>query len=349
MERLYKYLISLFFIISLFISINVNAIPLIQIEIGDTWSYSINTPISEIVNFTVISYDYAGSGSDQVRINKIESTKIVDPLLAEMYQQEKMFFRGLSTGGGNLTLKLELLNIINDTIYKTSRGNIPFKRDTYANVSFQFIDVNYNDTFLGNFTYINEVYFEQISDNPTIIETVSTGVVKINKVKIYTETNLEDFLSLGSTVIDLDMELEERYEASDEFVYLNQTCRNITITPLSSTMTNLEIGGGWYGFPDRVAVNLTVGEEDWIYGYDLGLPLRIERKANLPSELKYSIEELDSIKMEIINFDIENSNYKFPENQLPENTEENSMILMNSLPVLFVLIFRRFLKRRKIK
>lgn len=334
---------------------NVEAEILIQIEDGDSWVYAITASPTINVSFEVVDIDYLGEAEDLVRVNKIIANDTIDtpkissiatlPILVNCSYDEFL-------GSADLTMVIE--NIVSDIVWKTARGNILYLRETVVNTTLHFIDIVFNGTSRTNWqTTILLTFSEEIS-NPTIIEPLSTGTVKLNSRTIVVEGLIKnvDFLDLGIETNDIEILIEfdetERYEASDLFTYLNTTCRNLTIRPLETIMTKAYFVSEIYSFrTSNIDLVSTLGAtEDWIYSFDAGLPLLVvEEKEAVALSKDITIDAIETIRiLELIDLDLINSDFEF-EGETTTNPTSLAVgllsVLMATYLIMYVVYFRK--------
>ena len=310
--------------------LNVNAEVLIQIEDNDSWIYDVQDSSTEAISFEVDGFDYFGDDEDLIRVNKIvtnatlENYKLTSLLSGPLYVN---ISENPIIGSADLSISLE--EIISDEIWHTARGNLPYERTTVANSTLSFTDISYNNTVYPDIEHNAMLTFHDSMTNPTIIEPLSTGIVKLNH-RILTITGVIeniDFLDFGLVVSDVDVliiiDVEERYEASDLFTYMDTDCRNLTIRPLSVNMNEarfsdveqMYFGFGFSGIYE-VPVDALGPVEDWIFAFDAGLPLLVTETSQTPAPESKNVfggASADTLRvMKLVDLSLVNSNFKIP-------------------------------------
>jgi len=343
-----KSIIIILMIVLPLLGINSNAEPLIEISKGDNWLYNIQyntnsnykaTESNEIVVFNVTDIDYLpalDNEDEEMKVNKIESNKTIDEYKVYEFNSKIIDMKEQSGKDATLQMKINFYNPIDDQIYKSSRGNILYKRMTNFSLNISFIDIIYNgnrinDTIIS-LTNVNVI--EECS-NPSIVETIATGTVQTNK-RTFVLNPYDDYyidngiINDGSMkVITFKLSIEERYEASNEFILNDVRCRNITITTTDMYIEEITFGSfseGDYGVPIEywsvgyLPIDFISFKEIWTYTYEIGLPLSIEKTLSTPSfnDVKLSTTyKLPKLIMKLIDFDIQNSTYEFETKETP--------------------------------
>jgi len=357
-------------LISIFVisSINSTAKILLEIELGDSWTYKVTTDTigtiysttTETVVFNVTDIDYLPAideQSEEMKVNRIKSNKTVDNFKVYNFNVE-IDIKEISIWKGSARLSILFSNPSDDYIYKSSRGNILYNRLTNFTLNITLTDIIYNNTKYNDYTFqIDNLRMIEECSNPSIVETISTGTVQINKrsFTLYHENSLDDYFIDGiineTEIMDLEQikfVIEERYEASNDYLFEDKNCRNITITPLKAYVEDIFIcGHDNYWVIEYGDVNIPIIQETWIYTYDIGLPLVIEENLLsstvnkiLSTNKETNVDTGYNKIMKLIDFDIQNSTYEFP-------TEETPLLLTFGL--LGIGIISIVIKKRKTK
>jgi len=327
----------LIFIVFLFLLNNsfVNAKPLIEIEIGDNWIYEysdnsiLKTYKEKIITCNVTDTMYVPSyneESTEMKVNEIVYNQIIDEYKINSFSNTTIKISNMGILRGHADLYLSFNNPKEDIILKTSRGNILYKRITTFDLSLKVENIFYNNSFYNkSYSYtINNVKFTEESSNPSIIETIATGSVQINKRRFQIDKSyiINDFINETETlsISNIAFYIEERYEASNEFKYQNKNCRNISMTQKRIVIEIIDLIGeskgitnNWGIFSDY-ELPITTYKEDWIYSYDIGLPLKIVyTPITVNSQLKmtYLPNKNPINEYTLIDANIKNSNYNF--------------------------------------
>jgi len=364
--KIFTFIVGVIIISSTFSS--VTARPLVQIEVGDEWTYEVSYPsggnginklLIENVTYTVDGYDYDGNGDDQIRINKIAETKVLDVPIMKYVEGEVIYLRNSFihyTGGIEVTFTLgkEIRNVI----YRTARGNLPYKRETTLPVNLTLINIDWNGTLLPPVSHVIKTTIVERANNPTIIETVSTGVVKLNNFIVEVHFQVDNLLGIEGTPADIFMaiHLTQRYESSNTFTYKETTCRNVSITPLSYQVAYLEICSTNDSLPfiftmdDETNIQTTIDIEDWVYSYDAGLPLEVVKYPVSLSTTRNGIKkaldrESDSLTMKLIKLDVMNANFTFPTEETTKTSIPISIITSSLALLMVVAVYRRKAKK----
>ena len=324
---------------------------LIQIEVGDSWVYNISG-VGD-VDFDASDLDYIEYGSEQLRVNKILSTVFVEHLkffevLTDNYLVDIETFSDDTVG--EATMRFVGGGIDDVAVWRTSRGNLLYNMQINGSLVIQFSDISYNGTDYPNYQVSVDVTLNEWSSNPEIIETVATGIVKISTRTIEIEGIIEDtdFLNFGLGVRDIPFFIsfyfEERYEASDGFIYEETNCRNITVTPLEGFLAYEYMDYTADTYIDAHTFNgpISLGtisnfKEDWIYAYDAGLPLEIVQtlvSGGGGGTVKQQVTETTT--MTLVDLDVTNSNFTFPEE--PTETPEPTKTLSPAMTVVASLM-----------
>jgi len=326
----------LVFMVFLFLLNNsfVNAEPLIEIGIGDNWVYEYSddsdfkTYKGEIITCNVTDTMYVPSYNEELtemKVNKIVYNHIIDEYKINSFSNKTIKISNMGILGGYADLYLSFNNPKEDTILKTSRGNILYKRVTVFDLSLKVENIFYNNSFYNkSYSYtINNVEFTEESSNPSIIETIATGSVQINKRRFQIDKRyfINDFINENETlsINNIAFYIEERYEASNEFKYQNKNCRNISITQKRIVIEMIDLIGeskgvtnNWGVFSDYELPMITY-KENWIYSYDIGLPLYIDKiktdltKQSLSYDTNKQVDISPKVIMKLIGFDIQNA------------------------------------------
>jgi len=313
------YLLLILFILNVGI---VNAQPLVQIEEGDNWIYEYNSVSnnkvlkSELVVCNVTNYIYYGGTNDKIRLNNLYISKIIDTFNSIDILYNKIIIKENDTN--YLSFTINSLNYINDTIYKTARGNLNYLRETYFNSSIDLFNIvlnnnTYNDVTINGIFYIKEMY-----QDPTFIEVLSTGIVK--DVTIDIAINGDFYVPYLNKTMNLYLYTVKtlRFESSNEFIYNNKNCRNLTIVPLSHEIYDINLFDDNYERlfynNEMYKINIVNNyKENWIYSYDVGLPLYIDKiKTDVTKQLldyntNKQVDISPKVIMKLIDFDIQNA------------------------------------------
>jgi len=319
MSKKVLFLILLFFVIP----VSVRSEVLIHIEVGDSWVYTVETSSDtqnvQTVNFTVVSFSYMGSSLDKIRVNKIQSDLVIESFFFEYYLNRPYTVID-NYYNSSLTITLDNFSIISDTIYKTARGNLLFNRTSDLNISVTLTDVIIQNERCNDTTaYIIAKVREQTT-NPTIIEPLSTGVVKSSQKEVILEGKM--FISELKMTFDMFFYAynQELYEASNEFIFKDQKVRNLTITRDEFIFSGISMFAedSDYSFISE-EWDISIGEfktvEDWIFSFDVGLPLEVVKHNQInPSNAKLTVNTIPEIfKMNLVDADLINSDYNFKE------------------------------------
>jgi len=338
------------FIVSMLLSqIMVNGEVLVEIEVGDDWSYIIKNDVKQLndvslllsddttIIYNVTSRKFLGS-VEQIPINIITQNNydIENGLILEIINKE--FFVSANT---NISLSNFIITNIVTNGY-TARGNLPFEYKVTGTV-----DLKYNSTKIDNLS----IMFYRTFSNIEIIKTISTGYA-------YETMEYYNVFINGSVTKDTILELrllikiKERFYSTNSFVYDNQECKNITIETLYIKQENhFSIKNDSYNFLSFFNIQITLERnENWVYSFDVGLPLLIERTfsnslintTNNNNQIKTLYDtvtnELEYIY--ILNYyDIKNSDYI--------KTTETSYYLFNLLSLMIIYVCFYFHKKRK--
>ena len=334
--------------------------PLILIDLNDRWTYEVTLPSGELslnqivteVNFTVEAVDYIGEGETQVRVNEINSTTVVDPILAMALEEGPFLIVEDMLSDSNATISIDIKTIIADSIFKTARGNLPFKRVTTVIADINITNIKYGSNYLPYYNVTKGLTFTQLSSNPTTIETFSTGTVKLNTINVKTQTFLTDFMN-ETARLDINLQFDERFEASDNFIYNDTTCRNITVTALQARIQDLVIvsqnASNYFAWQSHTVILDNRGDEEWVYAYDAGLPLIVEKEiVKEPIQLGMKLAttiEIEEMTMVLTDLDLINSDFEF-EGTTSSVSSLNIIVILSvsiiiSTIILIVLIWER--------
>lgn len=291
--------------------------PLLQIDVGDEWVYEVTLESQgfkqiekENVTFSVENVEYIGN-VEQVRVNKIVSDKIVDPFLFEEYEG---FITPFDEDDGTMNITFDVQTIWDDNIYRTARGNVIYKRETTALVNISCTDIIIDDLPYEDFDVLVNTTLTEVSDNPAIIETVSTGTVQVNHKTLIFDQISFDFYEFGTVNLMLSYEVTERCEATDTYFneMFNTTCRNVTYTSIEDRVSNGRLSNVNISIAaqDDVYYNVLQYHEDWVYSFDAGVPLTVEHTSST-SIVKYALEQQqpEDIYMQLIALSIANSDF----------------------------------------
>lgn len=353
MRRILQIIIIMMFVIPLITSVNAEV--LIQIEEEDTWTYEVTSSPTKFVSFEVINIDYLGESEDLIRVNEVITNDTIETPKINSIASIPLFVNCSYYGVlGSADMDISIENVVSDVVWRTARGNILYQRETIIDTVLYFTNIDFNNTIHSNWqTNVILTFFETIS-NPTIIEPLSTGTVKLN-YRIITINGViqnEDFFGLGLGLSDIEIYFEitetERYEASDLFTYMDTDCRNLTIRPLDAYITESRFTTDYFSFYtlEEVDLETTLGTtEDWIYSFEAGLPLLIVETAEIVALSKeISISVLETVKtMKLVDISLVNSDYEFLEE--PIGTTKTSYYTMLSLLMATYVIF--YLKKKK--
>jgi hypothetical protein len=330
--------------LGLFVGQQSKAEPLILIELNDSWTYDVTSNglgleqiVAEEVNFTVEAVDYIGEGDTQMRVNEIDSTKVVDSILAMKLEEKGFEIVEDMYNDSSAMVYIDIISIISDTVYKTSRGNLPFKRITSLVVNISIIDIRVGEDYFPDYNVTKGIVFTQLSSNPTTIETFSTGTVKLNTIDITAHTTFSDFFNETANVY-FNLQFDERFEASDNFIYEDTTCRNITVTSLGARIQDFQIQSSnthnFYQWQSHTVSFNILGNEEWVYAYDAGLPLVVEKESvALPLGVKLAVKT-DPIDMTMVltDLDLVNSDFSF------DDVEDTSVFIIPVAVAIVVVV-----------
>jgi len=371
-KKIKKINIFTFFIILFLVNIiivKVTAEPIVEILVGDEWTYDVNDTSNVLnakeydtktVKFNVVNISYIeGEKNTEMKVNEINSSLTVDEY--KIYKFNIKFTIeevSINSKGDTATIELTFFNPINDIIYKTSRGNILYKRITIFNLNITATDITYAGKSYPDYnTTIEGIKMIELCSNPSIIETVSTGVVQTNSRIIQIEKNMDNIIYIDSfigkktqlKISEMKFVIEERYESSNIFSYDNKDCRNITITTKEAYIEDLLLTGDteFWSLQNLGRINsnkITYNKENWIYSYDIGLPLYIDKiydttntkYISIYNEKEINILPLPRLTMKLIDFNIQNSNYNTNKTKVSTTTLLLVIILMMFISVVVI-------------
>ena len=336
MRKKLKFLTIVLLFLPLLLS-TVKAEVLIQIEDGDSWTYWIKDSTDVFVEFEVVDYDYFGNEEDLIRVNNIETNESLELVKLESLFSVPFYVNltnNYEWGIGSAKMSYSFDEIISDDVWRTARGNLPYERTLVINTTLSFTDIYFNHTNQPDYEHNAVLTYYESMTNPNIIEPLSTGTVKLNDRTLSITGVLENvnFLGLDLGIVDVnmivDIVIEERYEASDLFNFWDTECRNLTIRPLSTILTETSFSEDetfYFGFSDNEEVPIdSLGPiQDWIFSFEAGLPLLVTEKAqSIGSTNSKAIleDETDILRiMELFDLNVVNSDFTFPAETLDTN------------------------------
>lgn len=268
MKNIFALVLILLFTISF-----VQASPIVEISVDDTWEYT----GEEIYDYTVIDKQDFANGEEYVELIEIttnEIIEIVDPYLNVIDDMER-----------DVTLDLQATFTAEER-WHTARGNFiaileksgTFELNTIVIMNVTLERFDYYDTGTVNYQryYLNfDLQSPIVTGNPIYAERITIWQLE----------------PIGLTYIDITT---YRIDGTDEFTVDYQgtptQVRNVTIVPNSRIRTAI---GDYIHMYDRVTSVDGMKQYLWVFANDIGLPIYKET-----STLSLSPLVLDSVNIE---------------------------------------------------
>lgn len=259
-------------LLMLFTLSSVQANPIVEISVDDTWEYT----GTETYNYTVIDKQDFASGEEYVELIKIESSEVIEALNPSLSV----------VLDGNFTLEFDLqANVTSYNRWHTARGNflaIIEKDGTFI------LDANINGTYYqNNGTFNYRRYYANFDLQSPLITGNPIYAERITIWQLDGFITKEGFLFKDITTYRID--------GTDEFVRDYQgtptTLRNVTIVPHDKTRTfmcaefklNIERPFPVTGMTQYL----------WVFANDIGLPIYKETSTVQATPMKLALTDVE--------------------------------------------------------
>ncbi len=279
-------------LLMLFTLTSVQAGPIVELSVDDTWEYT----GAETYDYTVIDKQDFANGEEYVELIKIETNEIIDvvnPYLNVTDASEK-----------NVILDLQATFTSEVSRWHTARGNflaILEKAGTFTlnttiimNVTLERTDYYDTGTVTYKRYYVNfDLQSPIVTGNPIYVDRITCW----------------DFYPINLTLIDVTT---YRIDGSNEWISnykgTDTAVKNVTIDPHERTITFLyyDYGIGAYDIPFSVD---GMKQYLWVFANDIGLPIYKETTTLSLSPL--ALTSLNIEKYDLTAFSVALSNFEF--------------------------------------